>query len=73
MPRKRRFVYIADGLTDGKAAIIKKSLSVVKAIHSVQITPSRSSIEVEASRDVEDQIRLACGVAGARFRAKMGR
>ena len=71
MPRKRRYVYVADSLTDAKAVIIKKSLTVVSAISSVQITPSRSTIEVESTRDVEDQVRLACNVAGARYRARM--
>jgi hypothetical protein len=70
---KRRYVYLVDGLTDERAAVMRNSLGIVGEIATVQIAASRSMIEVEASRDVEDQIRVACDVAGVHFRTRIRR
>ncbi|MFP4114467.1 MAG: hypothetical protein ACOC2Y_06460 [Spirochaetota bacterium] len=66
----RKFHYLVDGLTDQRAALIRRSLSVIPEIRSVQISVGRSTIEVEATRDVADQVRLAADVAGAHYRTR---
>ena len=40
-------------------------------IYEVGVLPNRGVVEVRARKDVEDQIRIACDIAKARFRTKM--
>lgn len=63
--------YLVDGLTDEKAATMRRSLAIVSGIRSVNISVSRGSVEVDARRDVADAVRIACEVAGARFRTRV--
>lgn len=69
----KSFAYIVDGLTDQSAALLKKSLSIVSDIKSVAVDPGRGTVEVKAYRDVEDNIRVACDVAGITFRTRLRR
>lgn len=66
----RKYHYIVDGVTNEKAVLLRKSLSVVPGIRSAQVSVGRSTIEVEASRDVADEVRLACEVAGVHYRTR---
>lgn len=70
MPRAKRFYYLVDGLTDENATIIKRGLDVIPYIKEVQVSVGRSMVETLTFRDVEDQVRLACKVAGVHFRAR---
>ncbi len=71
MPRGKRYAYIVDGLTAEKGQVIEKGLKAIPDIFAVGVSPSRGLIEVQARKDVEDQIRIACDIAKARFRTKM--
>lgn len=70
---RKQFCYIVDGLTEEKAALLRKSLAIVSAITKAQVDVSRSTVEVEARRDVADEVRVACDVAGVRFRTRLRR
>ena len=70
---RKRYHYIVDGLTDDSAALLQKSLTMVPEIRSSQVSASRGTVEVEASRDVADAVRVACDVAGVTFRTRMRR
>lgn len=66
----RTYHYLVDGLTDDKAVILHKSLSIVPDVKSVRVSVGRSTIEIEARRDLADQVQLACDVAGVHFRTR---
>jgi len=70
MPRAKQFYYVIDGLDDESALVIKKGLSVVGDVKDVQVNVGRGMAEVQAYRDVEAQVRLACDVAGVTFRTR---
>lgn len=71
MPRGKRYAYIVDGLTEEKGEVIAKGLRAVSDIFEVDVMPKRGVVQVRARKDVEDQVRIACGIAKARFRTKM--
>ena len=54
-------------LNDGSCL---SGLQVIADITDIQVSVGRSMIETLAYRDVEDQVRLACDVAGVIFRAR---
>ena len=68
---KKVFRYLVDGLTEEKAVVVRKGLSVVSAIRSAIVDVGRGTIEAESSRDVEQDVRVACDVAGIRFRTRL--
>lgn len=70
---RKHYHYIVDGLTDEKAALLKRSLTIVPDIKSAQVSASRGTVDVEARRDVADEVRVACEVAGITFRTRMRR
>ena len=70
MSRAKPFYYLVDGLTDEKAHIIRKGLEIISDVSEVKVSVSRSMIETLAFHNVEDQVRLACDVAGVHFRAR---
>ncbi len=69
----KSYFYIVDGLTAASGETIRKSLSIVADIKSVSVDPGRGTVEVKAFRDVEDNVRLACEVAGVTFRTRLRR
>jgi hypothetical protein len=69
----KSYFYIIDGLGTDSAAVLKKSLSIVSDIKSVAIDPGRGTVELKAFRDVEDNVRVACDVAGVTFRTRLKR
>ncbi len=71
MPRGKRYAYIVDGLTAEKGEVMEKGLRAIPDIYEVGVSPNRGVVEVRARKDVEDQIRIACDIAKARFRTKM--
>jgi hypothetical protein len=50
---------------------MEKGLRAIPDIYEVVVSPNRGVVEVRARKDVEDQIRIACDIAKARFRTKM--
>lgn len=64
------FYYIVDRLNEEKATMLAKSLRIIPDVKAVSVSAARGMVEIEAKRDLEPQVRLACDVAGATFRAR---
>jgi hypothetical protein len=69
----KQYHYIVDGLNEEKARTLRQGLSIVPVIRTAQVNVSRSTVEVEASRDVADEVKVACDVAGVHFRTRLRR
>jgi len=69
--KTRTFTYLVDGLTPEKEAQMERGLDVVSGVSDVQVSASRSTVELKAKKDVEDKVRVACDVAGVRFRVRV--
>ena len=67
---KKTYHYVVDGLTDSSAVVLRKSLATVPEIRNAVVHVGRGTIEVDATRDVADEIRLACDVAGVAYRTR---
>ena len=66
----RSFFYVVDRLTKQNAVTLKRALDAVPDIKNVTIWLAKGVVEVKATRDVEESIKLACSVAGTLFRTK---
>lgn len=71
MARTTIYYFLIDKLDPPKAEVMKKSLKTVTDIKRVSINPTQRLIEVESSRDIEPQVKLACDIAGAIFRRRV--
>lgn len=63
--------YVVDMLTHESAAIISKSLSAIPDVLGVTVHPRRGLVEVKARRNLEEQVRMACGIARVTYRTRM--
>jgi len=71
MARTKTYYYLIDNMTPDKAVVMKRALQTVSSIHSITMRPSEGIIEVIASRDVEDSIKIACDIAQTIFRIRI--
>jgi hypothetical protein len=71
MGRMNNYYYIVDGLDPEKAEVIRKSLEIIPEIDSATVSSKQGLVEVRASTEVEEQVNMACSVAGAFFRTKV--
>lgn len=69
----RSFIYLIDGLNVERGQRLKSALEHVPDITGVVVRPNHGVIQVEANRDPEEQVRMACTVVGIAFRVKMKR
>lgn len=67
----RSFFYLIDGLNAERGQRLKKALEQIAEIAGVVVRPSHGVIEVQANRDPEEQVKMACAVVGVAFRVKM--
>jgi hypothetical protein len=70
MAKKKSFYYVIDGLDAEKGETLKNALSPVSDIHSVTVRPREGLVEVIAVRNVEQEVKVACEVAGTSFRIR---
>jgi hypothetical protein len=70
MAKEKSFYYIIDGLNADNAELLKKALSPVHDISSVTVRTREGLLEVIAPRNVEQEVKVACEVAGTRFRVR---
>ena len=68
---KKTYHYLVDGLTQANVGVLRRSLATVPEIRTAVVDVGRSTVEVDATRDVADEIRLACEVAGIVYRTRM--
>jgi len=69
--KTRIYTYLVDGLTPEKEVRMERGLDVISGVSDVQVSASRSTVELKSKKDVEDKVRVACDVAGVRFRVRV--
>jgi hypothetical protein len=47
------------------------SLRGLDEVEGVDVSVSRSTVRIRSKRDLEDQVKLACDVAGVKYRTKV--
>ena len=67
----RKQQYIIDKLDAKKGELMKKALSVIPEITAVRFDVGLCILEVEARKNMEDQVKLACSTAGTSLRARL--
>lgn len=63
--------YIIDKLDKAKGELMKKALSVIPEITAVKFDFGQKILEVEARKNMEEQVKLACSTAGTSFRSRL--
>ena len=71
MARSTKQYFILDKLDRESGDIMKKSLTALPEVNGFRYDLQKGMIEVDAGRDVEDQVKLACDVAGTIFRIRV--
>ncbi|MFP4563636.1 MAG: hypothetical protein ACLFRY_10050 [Spirochaetia bacterium] len=65
--------YLLDNLTKQNAAVLQNSLKIVPDITSAVADVPKGLLQVQARKGVEEQVKLACEVAGILFRTKISK
>jgi hypothetical protein len=73
MAKIRSFYYLVDRLDRNIAADIRSALGTISAIESINMRLDENIIEVQSHRDVEEQLTMACIVAGTTYRTKVNK
>jgi hypothetical protein len=60
-----------DNLTKQNASVVQNSLKTVPSISSAVVDIPQGLLQVQAKGDVEEEVKLACDVAGVLFRTKV--
>jgi copper chaperone CopZ len=63
--------YLVDGLTEEKAQAMVSSLRNLNEVEGVDVSVSRATVRVKSKRDLEDQVKIACDIAGVKYRTKV--
>lgn len=71
MARTKTYYYLIDNLTAEKAEIMKKALRTSSDIQSITIKSQENLLQVIATRNIEDVVKIACDIAGLQFRMKV--
>jgi hypothetical protein len=66
----RIYYYVIDKLNRSNAPFLEQALKTVPEIQEAKVRPVQGVVEVTASRDVEEQVRIACSVTGTVFRTR---
>jgi len=69
----RSYFYLLDGLNIERGQRLRKALEQLDEISGVIVRPDHGIIEVQASRDPELQVKMACSIVGTTFRVKVNR
>ncbi|MEW5815928.1 MAG: hypothetical protein AB1798_11120, partial [Spirochaetota bacterium] len=62
------YYYLVDKMNRENMEVLKKSLKTVPEISEVFIRLNEGIIDVRASKEVEQQVKMACQVAGTTYR-----
>jgi hypothetical protein len=71
MARSTNYYFLIDNLDVNNADLMRKSLKTIPEIKRVALNAGQRLIEIEATADIEAQVKLACDVAGVQFRRKV--
>ena len=73
MARSKTYYYLVDNLTSEKAGILKSALLSISAVKGVSIKIDAGLVTLDAVKDIETELRMACDVAGTIYRMKVSR
>ena len=73
MGKAKTFYYLVDNLNRTNAELIKSALKTAPEVEQVIPRIPEGVLEVWATRDVEQQVRMACRVAGTSLRIQVKR
>lgn len=73
MARKNTFLYLVDGITEEKAAKLRKALLISERIEDVNVKLNSGVVSIVAAKDPETELKMACTVAGCIFRMKVSK
>jgi len=71
MARNKIYTYLVDKLTMSNAEVLKKALKSVPSVEEVTIKVNSGVLEVTARKEVEQEVAMACSVAGCALRTKV--
>jgi len=71
MARTKTYYYLIDNLNPEKSVVMKRALQTVSSIESITLRPEEGLLEVIATRDVEDSVKIACDIAETTFRVRV--
>jgi PDZ domain-containing secreted protein len=71
MARTKTYYYLIDKLNNSNAGTFKKVLQTVDSIKSITIRPNESMVELISTRNPEDSVKIACDIAGTKFRVRV--
>ena len=71
MARKKIYTYLIDKLTMANAEPLKLALKAIPSVEEVFIKVNSGVIEVTSRKELEEEIAMACTVAGCAFRTKV--
>ena len=67
----KTYYYLVDRLDPASAVTLKKALGAVPGIRNVSVRTREGVVEVSANRDVEEDLKMACTIAGLVYRTKI--
>ena len=71
MKKPKIFKYVIDSLSPANAEKLKIALKSVDSIVGVKISPTTGVLEVQATRNVYDEVGIACNFAGVTIRTEL--
>ena len=71
MARKKIYTYLVDKLTMANAEPLKLAINSIPSVEEVFIKVKSGVVEVTARKDVEQEIIMACSVAGCALRTRV--
>ena len=71
MAKEKKYYYIVDKLNRNSVPVLKSALETVPEILEVIIRVHEGVLQVRATKDVEQQIKMTCIVSGTPFRTRI--
>ncbi len=73
MHRMTKYLYLVDGINADKADKLQKAMLISDRISDVNIKINSGMVAVTASKDPEQELKMACPIAGCTFRMKVSK
>ena len=67
----KTYYYLIDRLNESKAQQLEKALRATDSIESAQWDKLQKIITIEASKNPENQVKMACSIIGGIFRTSV--
>lgn len=73
MRKPKQYYFLIDNLNENSAVKLKQSLKEISFITNLKTSLSAGILEVTAKQNPEDQVKMACKIAGCGFRTAVNR